>query len=82
MLLNGKNFIRYDKLGEKIAEKLCLGWDVTTVLFDRMGNGMFIFKHAEHGEVCIDFTEIKVEDIVTIEYNKLGNVIRNYWGEY
>ena len=75
----GKKFINYLKLGETLAYKLCLGYEVTIELFDRFGNGQMLFKHKdEAGEAVVQFEAIKIEDLVTIEYNKLGTVKRLY----
>ena len=75
----GKKFITYLKLGEVLAYRLCLGYKVTVELFDRFGNGQILFKHKdEAGEAVVEFEAIKVEDLVTIEYNKLAEVKRLY----
>lgn len=75
--INNK-FLTYNKLGEKIAEKMCLGWKVSTILEDRMGNGYFLFEHDEFCTTFVDFTELNVNDEVEITYNKLGELVRNY----
>lgn len=75
--INNK-FLRYDVFGEKIAMKLCAGWECTCYLTDRFGNGFLLFKHREFCDVPVAFTEIKVEDIVEMEYFKLCEVVREY----
>ena len=74
-----KKFIKYQRLGEILAYKLCLGYKITVELIDRFGNGRILFKHKnEAGEAVVEFEAIKVEDLVTIEYNKLAEVKRLY----
>ena len=74
-----EKFIRYDRLGEKLAYNLCLGREVIIELFDRLGNGQILINEKNGDNITfIEFKEIKVEDIVTIEFNKLGIVKRLY----
>ena len=79
MVMINEKFLNCYKLGESIAIKMAQGWKVTTVLEDRLGNGVFIFtNHHESCDVCVKFSEINEFDMSMIEWNKLGDVVRNY----
>lgn len=71
-------FLKDVVLGCKIAEKICLGWRVTTILNDNMGNGMFLFEHDEFCTTYVPFTELNVNDEVTLTYNGLSEIVRDY----
>lgn len=75
--INGK-FMRAEKLGEKLAEGMCKGWNVTTEITDIFGNGYFVFEKRFETTRVVPFTEINVNDTVTIEWFKLGNLKRLY----
>lgn len=82
MKINGK-FIDYETLGRKIMSKLALGYQVD-VYYDKFGNGyMEFYLSKEHPSYPVEFTEMKVEDYVEIEYNELGELHRvdelPYW---
>lgn len=77
MKINGK-FLKYQILGEKLAEKICLGWTPIIEILDEFGNGQILFEHREYCTAVVPFTEINVNDMVTIEYNKLGTIKRLY----
>lgn len=75
MKINGK-FIDYETLGRKIMSKLALGYQVD-VYYDKFGNGyMEFYLSKEHPSYPVEFTEMKVEDYVEIEYNELGELYR------
>lgn len=75
MKINGK-FIDYETLGRKIMNKLALGYQVD-VYYDKFGNGyMEFYLSKEHPSYPVEFTEMKVEDYVEIEYNELGELHR------
>lgn len=75
MKINGK-FIDYETLGRKIMSKLALGYQVD-VYYDKFGNGyMEFYLSKEHPSYPVEFTEMKVEDYVEIEYNELGELHR------
>lgn len=75
MKINGK-FITYEKLGRAIMNKIALGYQVD-VYYDKFGNGyMEFYLSKEHPSYPVEFTEMKVEDFVEIEYNQLGKLIR------
>lgn len=78
MVMINKKFLKYQKLGEKVAEKICLGWKVTTILNDNMGNGVFLFEHDEFCTTYVPFTELNVNDEVTLTYNGLSEIVRDY----
>ena len=74
-----KKFINYHKLGEYLAYQLCLGYEAIIEIENRFGDGT-IYINRKNGDsvTFIEFEAIKVEDIVQIEYNKLGTVKRLY----
>lgn len=75
MKINGK-FITYEKLGRAIMNKIALGYQVD-VYYDKFGNGyMEFYLSKKHPSYPVEFTEMKVEDFVEIEYNELGKLIR------
>lgn len=75
MKINGK-FIDYETLGRKIMSKLALGYQLD-VYYDKFGNGyMEFYLSKEHPSYPVEFTEMKVEDYVEIEYNELGELHR------
>ena len=75
--INGK-FMKYQVFGEKIAEKICLGWKPTIQILDVFGNGQILFEHSEFCTAVVPFTEINVNDTVTVEYNNLCEIQRLY----
>ena len=75
MKINNK-FITYEKLGRAIMNKMALGYQMD-VYYDKLGNGyMEFYLSKEHPSYPVEFTEMKVEDFVEIEYNELGKLIR------
>ena len=75
MKINGK-FIDYETLGRKIMSKLAIGYQLD-VYYDKFGNGyMEFYLSKEHPSYPVEFTEMKVEDYVEIEYNELGELHR------
>jgi hypothetical protein len=75
MKINGK-FIDYETLGRKIMSKLAFGYQLD-VYYDKFGNGyMEFYLSKEHPSYPVEFTEMKVEDYVEIEYNELGELHR------
>lgn len=75
MKINGK-FIDYETLGRKIMSKLAIGYQLD-VYYDKFGNGyMEFYLSKEHPSYPVEFTEMKVEDFVEIEYNELGELHR------
>ena len=75
--INGK-FLKYQEFGNKLAEKICLGWKPTIEILDCFGNGQMLFEHREYCTVVVPFTEINVNDTVTVEYNNLCEIKRLY----
>lgn len=75
--INGQ-FVRCEVFGEKLAEKICLGWKPTIEITDIFGNGQILFEHDEFCTAVVPFTEINVNDTVTVEFNKLGTIKRLY----
>ena len=75
--ING-NFVKATDFGIKLAEKIALGWKPTIEIHDVFGNGEVIFDHNEYCSAFVKFTEINVNDIVTVEYNKLCPIKRLY----
>ena len=77
MKINGK-FLRAEKLGEKLAMKICQGYNITVEITDIFGNGQMLFNHCDYCTAVVEFTEINVNDTVTIEWFKLGEIKRTY----
>lgn len=77
MKIDGK-FIDSRSLGEKLAYKICQGYDVTVEIIDKLGYGRIIFEHDEHMTSYVEFIEINERDEVEIEYNDLGSIVRSY----
>ena len=75
--ING-NFLKDYVFGEKLAEKICLGWKPTIEIADVFGNGEIIFEHDEFCTTFVKFTELNINDVVTVEYNNLCEIKRLY----
>ena len=73
-----EKFINMYKLGETLAYRLCLGYEVTVELYDRFGNGTLFFTKKGENEAFVDFKEFNTFDSVQISYNKLGTIKRLY----
>ena len=73
-----EKFINMYKLGETLAYRLCLGYEVTVELYDRLGNGKIYFSKKGEAASFVDFKEFNTFDSVQISYNKLGTIKRLY----
>ena len=72
--------MNYNKLGLALAEKMCMGWEVTTIINDEFGNGVFLFEKDGATTTYVPFEKIDVADTVTIQYNALGEIVKDFSG--
>lgn len=68
-------FLTYEKFGRKLMDKIAIGYEIF-VFYDKFGNGYMEFHRSDCCPPVVEFTEMKVEDFVEIEYNELGTLIK------
>ncbi len=77
VLINGR-YMKANDFGLRIAEKLCLGWNITIILTDEFWNGYMLFTHDNFVSVIVNFEKLNTFDEVTVKYNQLCKIEKEY----